>query len=113
MSDTASRYLLLCRIMRQQMLAVRDACEALFRAHSLPGRMRSDNGTPFGSRGPAGLTKLSVWRVNLGIEILLIHEGSPQKNSRHERLHRTLRQDVGGRMHRRCRAALGGSGGTT
>lgn len=97
-SDTASRYLLLCRIMRPRLAAVRDACEALFREHGLPGRMRCDNGTPFGSRGPAGLTRLSVWWVKLGIEVLLIHEGSPQENGRHERLHGTLQREVGGRM---------------
>ncbi len=97
-SDTASRYLLLCRIMRPRLEAVRDACEALFREHGLPGRMRCDNGTPFGSRGPAGLTKLSVWWVKLGIEVLLIHEGSPQENGRHERLHGTLQEDVGGQV---------------
>ena len=96
-SDTASRYLLECRIMRQRLTNVRDACEVLFRAHGLPGRMRCDNGTPFGSRGPAGLTKLSVWWVKLGIEVLLIHEASPQENGRHERLHGTLQREVGGR----------------
>lgn len=59
-SDTASRMLLACRIMAPQQAAVAAACERLFLEHGLPGRLRMDNGPPFASVGPAGLSRLSV-----------------------------------------------------
>jgi hypothetical protein len=57
----------------------------------LPRAIRCDNGSPFGSRGAGGLTKLSAWWVKLGIAPHFIHPASPQENGRHERMHRTLK----------------------
>jgi putative transposase len=93
-SDTASRMLLECRIMPPRTQAVAAACEALFQAHGLPGQMRMDNGAPFGSTGPAGLTKLSIGWVKLGIRLALIAPGCPGQNGRHERMHGTLKQET-------------------
>jgi len=93
-SDTASRMLLACRIMAVETRAVRLACEALFREVGLPGRLRMDNGPPFASRGAAGLTRLSVWWVKLGIELARIRPGEPQQNGRHERMHGTLQRET-------------------
>jgi len=40
------------------------------------------------------LSKLSVWWLRLGIKIERIKHGNPQQNGRHERMHRTLKQDA-------------------
>jgi len=93
-SDTASRMLLACRIMSAKTAPVAAACDRLFREHGLPGRLRMDNGSPFGSRGPAGLSRLSVGWLKLGIDLALIEPGSPGQNGRHERMHGTLRQET-------------------
>ena len=58
----------------------------------LPDAIRTDNGSPFS--GPAGLSRLSVWWVLLGIRPLRITPGKPTQNGRHERIHRTLIDDV-------------------
>lgn len=93
-SDTVSRMVLECQIMPPRWVPVAAACEALFQAHGLPGQMRMDNGAPFGSTGPAGLTKLSVGWVKLGIRLALIEPGRPGQNGRHERMHGTLKQET-------------------
>jgi hypothetical protein len=53
-----------------------------------------DNGSPFGSKGAAGLTKLSVLWIKLGIALEPITPGHPGENGRHERMHRTLKQET-------------------
>ncbi|MCG6207982.1 integrase core domain-containing protein, partial [Rhodopseudomonas sp. HC1] len=53
--------------------------------------IRCDNGSPFGSTGACGLTRLSAWWLKLGIEPHFVHPASPQQNGRHERMHRTLK----------------------
>ena len=95
LTDAASRYLLRC-----QALTTPDAesskavFEAAFREFGLPEAMRSDNGTPFASTGIQGLTKLSVWWLKLGIRLERIEPGEPQQNGRHERMHRTLKEET-------------------
>ncbi len=57
--------------------------------------IRSDNGSPFASvTAPFGLTALSVWLVKLGIILERIDPGHPEQNSLHERMHRTLKEEV-------------------
>jgi len=93
-SDAASRYLLACRIVEPTTAGVRLACERLFRERGLPWRMRMDNGPPFASTGPAGLSQLSVWWLKLGIALERIEPGAPQQNGRHERMHATLKKHI-------------------
>jgi transposase InsO family protein len=90
-SDANSRFLLLCDIVAPTTEGVWPACERLFSEHGLPRAMRMDNGPPFGSKGAAGLTKLSVRWVKLGIKLEPITPGCPQENGRHERMHRTMK----------------------
>ncbi len=90
-TDAFSRYLVEARIAEPSIAGVRPVFEAAFRAHGLPQAIRCDNGSPFGSRGPAGLTGLSVWWLRLGVEPRFITPASPQENGRHERMHRTLK----------------------
>lgn len=93
-TDAASRYLLQVRAVNQTYADVRCALERLFDEAGLPGAMRSDNGSPFGSTGAGGLSALSVWLLKLGIEPRYIPPSSPQHNGRHERMHRTLKAET-------------------
>jgi transposase InsO family protein len=90
-TDAASRYLIEVRIVEPTWAGVRGACERVFEEVGLPGAIRSDNGSPFGSTGAGGLSALSVWWLKLGIEPRYIPPSSPQDNGRHERMHRTLK----------------------
>jgi hypothetical protein len=69
--------------------------ERLFREYGLPEAIRSDNGSPFASaRAVARLSQLSVRWVKLGIRLERIEPGHPEQNGRHERMHRTLKQET-------------------
>jgi putative transposase len=94
-SDAMSRYLLGCRVVAEPGGApVRSAFEAAFCEFGLPLAIRSDNGPPFASTGAGGLSRLSVWWIKLGVRPERIDPGKPQQNGRHERLHRTLKEDA-------------------
>jgi putative transposase len=73
---------------------VRPIFEAAFREHGLPLAIRSDNGPPFAAPGVGGLSRLAVWWIKLGIRPERIVAGKPQQNGRHERVHRTLKQET-------------------
>jgi hypothetical protein len=73
---------------------VQQAFIPVFREHGLPQAIRSDNGAPFASHGLGGLTKLSVWWVRQGIGLERIEPAHPEQNGRHERAHRTLKQQT-------------------
>src|SRR5262252_3025191 len=94
LTDAASRYLVEVRIVEPTLAGVRGAMERVFAAVGLPGAIRSDNGAPFGSTGAGGLSALSVWWLKLGIEPRYIPPSSPQDNGRHERMHRTLKEQT-------------------
>jgi transposase InsO family protein len=95
LSDGFSRFLLSCRgLSSPNADAVRAWMERAFRSYGLPLAIRSDNGTPFASTGLAGLSQLSVWWLKLGILPERIACGHPEQNGRHERMHRTLKQDT-------------------
>jgi len=95
-SDHASRFILLCEALestRQNTAFI--AFERLFAERGLPHAIRSDNGVPFASpNGLYNLSRLSVWWLRLGIAIERIQPGRPQQNGRHERMHRTLKQET-------------------
>jgi putative transposase len=91
--DSASRYLLYNRHLKPvSYRRVRAIFERLFRLHGLPKAIRTDNGPPFAGTGPAGLSKLSVWWIRLGIKHERIEPAHPEQNGRHERMHLTLKQ---------------------
>lgn len=92
-SDGYSRFLLRCQGLESTAeREVRGVMEACFRENGLPDGIRSDNGEPFASVGIGGLSRLSVWWIELGIEPERIRPGKPQQNGRHERMHRTLKE---------------------
>src|SRR5256885_8727586 len=94
-SDACSRYLLRCQqVEKTDSEQVRAIFEAAFRECGLPTAIRTDNGPPFASRAIAGLSRLSVWWMKLGIVPERIAAGHPEQNGRHERMHRTLKQET-------------------
>jgi transposase InsO family protein len=95
-TDSLSRSLLCCRAMSDHPTTedVQPAFERICREFGLPSALRSDNGTPFASRGLARLSRLSVWWVKLGIALEHIDPGRPDQNGRHERMHRTLKEEA-------------------
>lgn len=94
-SDACSRYLLRCQsVEKSDTERVRAIFESAFREYGLPEAMRTDNGAPFASRAIAGLSRLAVWWMKLGIVPERIAPGHPEQNGRHERLHRTLKQET-------------------
>ena len=94
-SDAYSRYLFRCQALKAADYAhSKPVFEAAFREYGLPERLRTDNGAPFGSNGESGLTALMVWWIKLGIVPEHIAPGQPQQNGRHERMHRTLKQET-------------------
>ena len=94
-SDAYSRYLLRCQaVAKTDTERVRAIFEAAFREHGLPEAIRTDNGAPFASSAVGGLSRLAVWWTKLGIGHERIQAGHPEQNGRHERMHRTLKQDV-------------------
>jgi len=66
--------------------------DAAFAELGLPRTLRTDNGTPFSAIH--GISELTVWWIQLGIEPERIERGKPTQNGRHERIHRTLKQDA-------------------
>jgi putative transposase len=94
-SDAHSRYLLRCQqVAKTNGQHVQAIFEAAFREYGLPQAMRTDNGPPFASRAVAGLSRLAVWWMKLGIVPERIAAGHPEQNGRHERMHLTLQQET-------------------
>jgi len=92
-SDNFSRYLLSCRgLSHPTYEETRPWFERVFKEYGLPEAIRTDNGAPFASVGLGGLSKLSVWFIKLGIKPERIEPGHPEKNGRHERMHRSLKE---------------------
>lgn len=93
MSDNATRFLIKCEGLREPKEApVRQEFDLAFREFGLPVRIRSDNGPPFASKALGGLSRLSVYWIQLGIVPERIEPGHPEQNGRHERMHRTLKE---------------------
>lgn len=92
-TDAHSRYLLRCHIVpKADTPHVAAIFDAAFQQHGLPQVIHTDNGVPFASRAPGGLSRLSLRWVKLGIVPQRSRPASPQDNGRHERLHSTLKQ---------------------
>ncbi len=93
-TDQASRMILACQALEStKERPVIETFVRVFRERGLPSAIRSDNGLPFASpNGLYNLSRLSVLWLRLGIE--RIKPGHPQQNGRHERMHRTLKQET-------------------
>jgi transposase InsO family protein len=94
-SDACSRFLLRCQAAKHpDYWYTKPLFEATFLEYGIPDFVRIDNGPPFASVGIGGLSELSVWWIKLGICPERIEPGKPAQNGRHERMHRTLKQET-------------------
>jgi putative transposase len=94
-SDLATRYILrLQALERPDGEEVWPLVDAAFREFGLPRVMRSDNGPPFASTGAGGLSRLAVRLIKAGVVPERIAPARPQENGRHERMHRTLKEEA-------------------
>ena len=94
-SDNFSRFLLGCKALKgPRYVPTRCYMESVFHEYGLPDAIRSDNGTPFAGKSIGGLSRLSIWFIQLGIVPERIEKGCPEQNGRHERMHRTLKSDA-------------------
>jgi len=110
LTDAHSRYLLRCQaVARPDEENVRPIFESAFKDHGLPLAIRSDNGPPFASPGVGGLSRLAVWWIKLGIRPERIVAGKPQRNGRHERVHRRSTKRRRRLRPRVCRRSNSGS----
>lgn len=93
-TDGFSRYVLRCRALRHSLYAsARRVFESAFAEFGLPAAIRTDNGAPFSTLAPGGLSRLAIWWIHLGIRPERILPGRPDQNGRHERMHRTLKAE--------------------
>ena len=92
-TDAHSRYVLACVIVLPRTDTVGAAGRGVFEHYGVPCALRSDNGVPFAGAGAGGLSRLSVEWVKAGIAVERIAPGQPQQNGRHERMHRTLKEE--------------------
>jgi len=94
-SDLHSRYVLTCQALGSTRYThAYPVFLAAFREYGLPSVIRSDNGSPFASRAPGGLSRLSVWWIQLGIDPERIAPAHPEQNGVHERMHRNLKAEA-------------------
>jgi len=94
-TDAYSRYLIRCQaVTRMDLAHVGAVCDAAMREYGVPERIRTDNGAPFSGTGILGLSKLSLRWLRLGIIHERIQPGCPHQNGRHERMHRTLKEET-------------------
>ncbi len=94
-SDNCSRYILTCQgLTKPTFMQTQPYFELAFRQYGLPDAIRTDNGTPFASVGISGLSRLSVWFIKLGVRPERILAGCPEQNGRHERMHKTLKEET-------------------
>jgi transposase InsO family protein len=96
LTDQFSRFVLTCDGMASiDGEAALESTLHAFRRYGLPEMIRSDNGAPFASAlGLAGLSRLAAAWMRLGIRLERIDPGHPEQNPRHERMHKTLKQDT-------------------
>lgn len=93
--DNYSRFNLLCMGLESPNYEnTRKWLHWAFCEYGLPKAIRSDNGTPFVAPGQTGLSQLSIWFIQLGIEQERIDKGHPEQNGRLERFHRTLKDYI-------------------
>jgi len=94
-TDGYSRYLLRCKALDRPLSnPASQVFESAFREFGLPDAIRTDNGAPFSTLAPGGLSRLAVWWIRLGIRPERILPGRPDQNGRHERMHSTLKAEV-------------------
>jgi transposase InsO family protein len=95
MVDDHSRYALCleaCNNERHD--TVRQHIEQVFRRYGLPHAFLVDNGVPWGTCSDVRWTRLRVWLLKLGVQVIYARPYHPQTKGKNERFHRTLKAEV-------------------
>jgi transposase InsO family protein len=93
--DDHSRYAVCLRAYgNEQSDTVRSGLEATFDRYGLPEAMLVDNGSPWGDGPGQSWTRLGVWLLKLGVDVLHSRPYHPQTRGKNERFHRTLKAEV-------------------
>jgi transposase InsO family protein len=78
----------------QKQLTVQTHLTATFQRYGLPNAFFVDNGTPWGDGSGHHWTRLRVWLLKLGVEVIYSRPYHPQGRGKNERFHRTLKAEV-------------------
>jgi transposase InsO family protein len=93
--DDHSRYCLVLHACSDERGAtVREQLITAFRCYGLPDQLLGDNGGPWGRMASRGRTQLSLWLMQLGVEVIHGRPYHPQTQGKDERFHRTLMAEV-------------------
>lgn len=93
--DDHSRFAIcLAACANEQSNTVQKQLEITFRRYGLPEAMFVDNGAPWGDSSGASWTRLGVWLLKLGIDVVHSRPFHPQSRGKNERFHRTLQAEV-------------------
>jgi transposase InsO family protein len=93
--DGWSRFVLRCDgLLTPSLAETKRRFTLAFAEYGLPDRVRSDNGSPFAGIGVAGLSRLAVWWIRLGIVPERIAPGRPDQNGSHEQFHAVLKAET-------------------
>jgi transposase InsO family protein len=78
----------------QRGLTVRGHLETTFHRYGLPDAIFVDNGSPWGDSSGQRWTRLGVWLLKLGVELIHSRPRHPQSRGKNERFHRSLKAEV-------------------
>ena len=93
--DDHSRYALcLAACGAETYKTVRAWLERVFTRYGLPDALFVDNGSPWGDPSGGTWTRLKVWLLQLGVQLLHSRPYHPQSRGKNERFHRTLNEEV-------------------
>jgi transposase InsO family protein len=93
--DDHSRFAVcLAACANEQGSTVQSRLEVTFGRYGLPDAVFVDNGGPWGDGGGAPWTRLGVWLLKLGVDVVHSRPYHPQSRGKNERFHRTLKTEV-------------------
>lgn len=78
----------------QKRTTVTRSLERVFHVYGLPQAFFVDNGKPWGDGQKTGWSKLGVWLLKLGVELIHSRPYHPQSRGKIERFHRSLDAEV-------------------
>lgn len=78
----------------QRRTTVTHSLERVFRTYGLPQAFFVDNGKPWGDSQDTSWSKLGVWLLKLGVELIHSRPYHPQSRGKNERFHRSLDEEV-------------------
>jgi transposase InsO family protein len=93
--DDHSRFAVcLAACANEQGSTVQAQLENTFHRYGLPEAVFVDNGAPWGDSSGARWTRLGVWLLKLGVDVLHSRPFHPCSRGKNERFHRTLKAEV-------------------